>query len=189
MSACILAASPRKNGNSDFCASLLRRNGFSGPIVRLADKTIRPCIECGMCELHPGKCRWDRDETDEMGAVHAEMFAADLVCVVSPIFFYGLPGQAKIFVDRAQAWYGMEPAAKPGRDKTLTAVLIAGRKNGDKLFVGAELSLRYMAQALGFTFHKPLLLRGLESQDALFNSFGSRERVMDFAHEFIDSLR
>ena len=101
-------------------------------------------------------------------------------CLVSPIYFYPLPAQAKALVDRAQAFWHLSPDRKPGGGRRLGVVLLGARPRGDKLFSGALLTVRYMAEALGLTAAEPLLLYGLDGADALRSRPDLGERVTEY---------
>ena len=53
---------------------------------------------------------------------------------------------------------------------TENSPFISGRTNGERLFEGAELTMRWMARTLGMEWLEPLHLRGLEVSSALADS-------------------
>ena len=57
----------------------------------------------------------------------------------------------------------------------------ARRPRGDKLFEGAERTLRYMALALGLEWVEPLRLYGLDGPDDLAGHAEASARVVEFA--------
>ena len=174
----LVSCSPRA-GNSDFAVHELRQ-ALPGPCLvrRLADAGVRPCVSCGYCDAHPGQCTLDgpQDGTAEM---FQTMCRASLSIIVSPVYFYHIPAQAKALVDRAQRFWAC--GEKPGRGRQLSAVLIGARPRGEKLFEGAERTLRYMALTLGMEWREPLCLYGLDGPQALASSPESRERIRAFA--------
>lgn len=162
----VLACSPRRRGNTDTAAALahaaLGGAAADGPL-RVADLGLRPCVACGHCDAAPGAC----PQPDAALPLLRALASAPVACLVSPIYFYHVPAQAKALIDRAQAFWGLPPERKPGQGRRLGVVLLAARPRGDKLFAGALLTLRYMAEALGLTLAEPLTLYGLDAPDAL----------------------
>ena len=103
-----LLGSPRANGTTHTMARLIA-GGLSGggPVeeIALQEKHIRPCRGCQSCDAAPHVCPLAR--TDDAEAVFAAIAAADVVLWTSPVYFYGLPAQAKALVDRSQRiWAG-----------------------------------------------------------------------------------
>ncbi len=177
----ITACSPRKNGNSD-CAARILHDHLTVPstVRRIADAGIRPCRSCGHCREHPGSCAMDAAE-DGTAGMFSLLSHASLGIVVSPVYFYHLPAQAKAWIDRSQRFWFQDPQERPLRDTALTAVLLAGRPTGEKLFDGAERTLRYMAMASGMRWLPPLCLYGLDDSGALAGSPEAMEKIRLFA--------
>ena len=175
----LVACSPRRGGNSDEASRLLH-DALPGQsvVLRLVDLGVRPCASCGFCAAHPGYCALD-DPGDGAKALFEAMFRARFCVMISPVYFYHLPAQAKAFVDRAQRFWAC--GEKPGRGRELSAVLFGARLKGEKLFEGAERTLRYMALALGMEWREPLRLYGLDGPDALAQSALHRERILEYA--------
>lgn len=175
----LAACSPRRGGNSDVAASLVRQ-ALDAPCAqyRVAEAGVYPCSSCGYCDRNPGECALDTpgDGARELFQV---MCRAPLSVVVSPVYFYHLPAQAKAWIDRTQRYWACEK--KPGGGRPVTAVLFGARPRGEKLFEGAERTLRYMALALGMTWVEPLRLYGLDAPGDLAGNAGASERVREFA--------
>ncbi len=184
----IAACSPRKNGNSD-CAARILQESLSMPslISRVADAGIRPCLSCGHCRDHPGTCPLDASG-DGAGQLFSLLGQASLGIVVSPVYFYHLPAQAKAWIDRCQRFWFWDPGKKPLGTTVLTAVLLAARPSGEKLFEGAERTLRYMARVCGMDWIPALCLYGLDGPGALAGSSGCGERIRLFAQSLESSM-
>ena len=175
----LVACSPRRGGNSDEASRLLHE-ALPGRslVLRVTDLDVRPCSSCGFCNVHPGFCSLD-GPGDGAKVLFEAMFRARVCVMVSPVYFYHLPAQAKAFVDRAQRFWVC--GEKPGRGRVLSAVLFGARPRGEKLFEGAERTLRYMALALGMEWCEPLRLYGLDGPDALAQSSMHREKLLEYA--------
>ena len=63
----------------------------------------------------------------------------------------------------------------------MTAVLMGARPRGDKLFEGADRTLRYMAKTLGMEWLPPLYLYGLDGPDALVRSAEKQAQLRNWA--------
>ena len=177
----LVACSPRRDGNSDAAVSLLRSFlPAEGQVCRVADAHVRPCVSCGYCNTHPGCCSLD-GSGDGAQKLFQALCGASLGIIVSPVYFYHLPAQAKAWVDRSQRFWNC--TEKPGNGHAMTAVLFGARTRGDKLFEGAERTLRYMALALGLQWVEPLRLYGLEEPGDLVKSAEACDRLRTYALE------
>lgn len=176
----LVSCSPRRGGNSDYAVSLMERcMGVPFRSLRLADAGIRPCSSCGFCIRHPGKCVLDTPG-DGAGELFRAMGRANLVILVSPIYFYHIPAQAKAWVDRAQRFWSC--GEKPGKGGIMTAVLLAARTRGEKLFEGAERTFRSMAQVMGMEWRDALPIYGVDGPNDLAANQEACTRIEDFAH-------
>lgn len=175
----LAACSPRRGGNSDVAAALLQESTAAHCVVRrIADQNVRPCISCGYCDGHPGECSLDGPE-DGAREMFRLLCSTSLTVVVSPVYFYHVPAQAKAWIDRTQRFWTC--GQKPGRGRRMTAVLLGARPRGEKLFEGAERTLRYMALAAGLEWLEPLRLYGLDEVGALAGNREAVERLRAYA--------
>ncbi len=95
----VISSSPRKDGNSDllcqeFCKGA-NNAGHKVEYVRLADKTINYCIGCYACEKL-GKCF----QNDDLNDLAKKMENAEVIVLATPVYFYSMSGQLKVFLDR-----------------------------------------------------------------------------------------
>lgn len=175
----LASCSPRRGGNSDVAVSLLHET-IAAPctVRRVADQHVRPCISCAYCDRHPGSCSLD-GPGDGARELFQLMCSSALTVLVSPIYFYHVPAQAKAWIDRAQCFW--KCGDKPGGGRAVTAVLLGARPRGEKLFEGAERTLRYMALAVGLEWLEPLRLYGLDEVGALASNREAVERLRAYA--------
>jgi multimeric flavodoxin WrbA len=94
-----VTASPRRGGNThsamlDLLAGL-RTAGVATDEIFLADHRIEPIASCSAC-LAAGGCGIE----DDFGPLMDRLYAADLVLVGTPLYWYGPSGQLKLFLDR-----------------------------------------------------------------------------------------
>ena len=103
----VLSTSPRKGGNSEALADEFVRGaqeaGHSVEKITLYDKTIGFCKGCLSC-LNTRRCVI-RDDAD---AIAQAMLTADVIAFATPIYYYGMCGQMKTLLDRANPLYGTE---------------------------------------------------------------------------------
>jgi multimeric flavodoxin WrbA len=95
--------SPRAAGNTRFALDLvcsqLANAGIESELVQVGQLTLHGCTGCGRCAAN-------RDERcalaeDGVNAVIAKMTQADGIVIGSPVYFAGIAGTMKCFLDRA----------------------------------------------------------------------------------------
>ncbi|MDR2800079.1 MAG: NAD(P)H-dependent oxidoreductase [Desulfovibrio sp.] len=121
---------------------------------------------------------------------------ASSICLVSPVYFYHLPAMCKALLDRMQTFWRLRTLL-PGNGKRLFAlqrktcrvILVAGQKQGRKLFTGALLSLKYALSGIDARLADPLLLRALDAPDDLSRSPELMELIRTYGREAGAELR
>lgn len=171
--------SPRKNGNTDLMADAFIEGASSAADNRteriyVRDLDISGCLGCGHCD-RSGRCV----QKDDMEKVYALLDSADRVVMASPIYFYGLPGQLKLLVDRSQASYMRQELkrkesgfATPSEGQSSLSrrkgfLLSAGATRGKRLFECAILTARYFFDALNIAWEGELCFREIEQKGAI----------------------
>ena len=95
----ILSSSPRKNGNSDIlCEQFIKgaeESGHNTEKIYISDMKINYCTGCGVCNT-TGKCV----QNDEMEKLCEKILKADVIVFATPVYFYSMCGQMKVFIDR-----------------------------------------------------------------------------------------
>ena len=97
----VVTASPRPRGNSTILAAEAARGaaeaGAEVRTVRLADLAFGPCRACDRCRKPAAKgCVQD----DDMKALRADIRGADGLLIASPVYWFTMSAQAKLFMDR-----------------------------------------------------------------------------------------
>lgn len=97
----IVTASPRPRGNSSLLAAEAARGareaGAEVRIVSLAGLSMGPCRACDSCRKPGAKgCV----QKDDLGPLHDDLKAADALLIASPVYWFTMSAQAKIFMDR-----------------------------------------------------------------------------------------
>ncbi|MCX6000282.1 MAG: flavodoxin family protein [Chloroflexi bacterium] len=107
----------REEGNSaTLAAELIRGAWEAGAMVErfyLHGMTIRPCRACQACQESSDKdCAVD----DDMKMLYPRLRAADALVIASPIYWFTVSAQTKLFMDRCYALGGPDGHALAGKD-------------------------------------------------------------------------
>ena len=161
-----LLGSPRKSGNSETLAGAvldgMREEGGEPEVVRLCDLKINPCLSCGGC-AKTGACVLE----DDMDLLYHKLITYPRIIMAAPIFFYGIPAQAKAFVDRCQAlWSRKQILKQQGKwkvDGSRKGFLVSvAATQGERVFEGAILTMQYAFDAMGLAYSGEVLVRGVD---------------------------
>ena len=102
----ILLGSPRREGNSATVAAEVAAGaeaaGAEVETVYLHGMDIGPCNGCGACHDNGGRCVQD----DDMQCLYPKVRGADALVLASPVYFFSLSAQTKLFMDRCYALLG-----------------------------------------------------------------------------------
>nr|WP_240193630.1 flavodoxin family protein [Desulfobulbus alkaliphilus] len=165
----IFNGSPRKGGNTELLltsvAAGIEQSGFRAEYIRLADLAIHPCIGCGHCERE-GHCIF----ADDMTALYAAIEAAHRIVLASPIYFYGVTAQTKIFIDRCQVLWSRKyllSERKAYRDDLRGYMVSVAATAGEKIFAGARLTIRYALDAMDCPLSGELLVKEVSDKGAV----------------------
>ncbi len=169
----ILCCSPHANGSAARAARIIASGAApKGPapeLVFLWQKKVAGCVHCDACVKAPYTCPLAAG--DDCEELFSHILSHEHVLWISPVYFYGLPSQAKALIDRGQRFYNaasargiMEQEADPGTGSS-TALFLAGQTKGAKLFEGSRLGVKYFMGAIGRPVNKALALRGINTPD------------------------
>lgn len=146
-SATIILSSPRRGSNSSALAMSvaagLNDNGVKTEAVDLSGLDIKSCLACEACQRNGGKCA----QVDGMQTVYPKVVSADILILASPIYWFNMCGQLKIFLDRCFAIAGS--AEGPFSQKTIAATLVYG--DVDPFVSGAVNAIRTFQDICGYT--------------------------------------
>ncbi len=164
----ILCASPHAGGTCARLAALAaegaRESGLVCRVLEFWRLNFQGCTHCGACERPPHHCVLAG--TDDVEAVFAAMLHSPGLLWISPVYFYGLPAQAKALVDRGQRLFsaGLSDAAR--RETlagTTTAVFAAAQTRGERLFDGSRLAVTYFSALMDHPLETCHGLYGVET--------------------------
>lgn len=187
----VFSASPRPGGNSDRAAALFARGvgeatGVPVRVQHLRRFQVHPCTACYRCQHDPARQCY-LNGSDQSGALFRQLLDAPSLFLSAPIFFYHLPAQLKAWIDRGQSYWlrraDGDPllASLPVRPAWIC--LVAGRKQGEKLFEGSLLTLNYFLKIFNFEMQDPLTLCGLEGAGDLVAHPGARSALLQLGAE------
>ncbi|EEX47715.1 flavodoxin family protein [Jonquetella anthropi] len=128
----VISTSLRKNSNTDALAESFaegaREAGCHVEIVSLRDKQIAFCNGCLACRK-AGRCVIP----DDANPIAEKMKNADAIAFATPVYYYGMSGQMKTLIDRANPLYGSDYAFRD-------IYLLAAAADPDSDAVGGTLS-------------------------------------------------
>lgn len=163
--------SPRRKGNSDVLLDKALEGAQSAGAevtsIYARDLKMSGCLECGGCDK-TGKCV----VKDDMQNVYPLLESADVIILSSPIFFYGVPAQAKALIDRCQALWRKRMLTKTKEQrKTFDSgkgyLIAVGATSGKSLFDGTILTARYFYDALDMSYNDGILVRKMDKKGAV----------------------
>ena len=100
----VILGSPRRMGNSAALAARISRGAESaGAEVEnlfLQDLEISPCRGCNTCQQHDSQGCAIKDDMQE---IYPKLIRADAWVIASPVYWFTMSAQTKIFMDRCYA--------------------------------------------------------------------------------------
>ena len=103
----IISTSPRKGGNSDTLADAFAQGacdaGHQVKKISLYNKTIGFCKGCLTC-IKTHHCIIQDDSV----SIARQMLTADILVFATPVYYYGMCGQMKTMLDRANPLYSSD---------------------------------------------------------------------------------
>jgi len=143
----VVNGSPRREGNTSILVERLcagaRDGGAAVDVFRLHDLAIRPCQACGACGQSVEE---DCVIADDMQPIYRSIRLAGALVIASPIYWWSVSAQTKLFVDRCEALGGPEGSVL--RDKRIGVILVYGGK--DAVSSGAVNAIRAFQDAFRY---------------------------------------
>ena len=100
----VILGSPRRKGNSSALAARISRGAKSAgaevETVFLQDLKISPCRGCNTCQKPDSKGCANKDD---MQKIYPKLISADAWVIASPVYWFTMSAQTKIFMDRCYA--------------------------------------------------------------------------------------
>ena len=147
----VILGSPRKKGNSSTLAARISRGAKSAgaevETLFLQDLKISPCRGCDTCQKHDSKGCAIKDEMQE---IYRKLIKADAWVIASPVYWFTMSAQTKIFMDRC---YALPAYAKnPFAGKRIAIAMSYG--DVDPVKSGCVNALRTFQDAFRYTRSK-----------------------------------
>ncbi|MBQ7351471.1 MAG: flavodoxin family protein [Clostridia bacterium] len=100
----IISSTPRVGGNSEVLSNEFARGakdaGHNVEVIQLRDLNLKYCVGCYACHS-TGKCI----HNDGMNEISEKLLNADVIVFATPVYFYSMSGQLKVFIDRLVPHY------------------------------------------------------------------------------------
>jgi multimeric flavodoxin WrbA len=141
----VFKGSPREHGNSSTLAEQVAEGikacGAEAEIFYLHNMDIRPCDACDTCQ-ETGVCVL----MDDMQMLYPKLREADAIVIASPIYWFTMSAQTKLFIDR---WYALESSQdNPLKGKQFGIILTYG--DNDPYSSGAINAIRTFQDMLRY---------------------------------------
>lgn len=186
-----IQGSPRKKGNCDHLLTLFLKacesHGAKTQVICPEKLDIGPCRELLVCEKK-GFCPI-RDEMEEKG--YALVKKADVVVLASPVFFYNVTAQAKVFIDRCQMFWGRKYKLRlkdPDGYSRQGFLLSVGASGGKRLFEGVELTAKYFFDAISADYAGALTYRNVEDAGDILPRPELATEIQDAAKHLLTTM-
>ena len=148
MNVVAINGSAKKEGNTYHALRMvgkqLEENGIDFEIIHIGNKAVRGCLACGNCAKNRDeKCTTTGDNLNEW---IQSMKHADGIILASPVYYAGIAGTMKCFLDRA--FYVSGSNGGLFRHKVGTAVVAVRRTGGSVTFDSLNHYLTYSEMIL-----------------------------------------
>jgi multimeric flavodoxin WrbA len=137
-----LNGSPKKNGNTYHALNIigneLINNDVDFEILHIGNKLIRGCLACGSCANNKNeKCSIE----DELNLLIPQIKNADGIILGAPVYYSGIPGTFKSFLDRL--FYVSGANGNFFRHKVGASIVALRRSGGSQTFDSLNHYLNY----------------------------------------------
>lgn len=142
-----LMSSPRKNSNSTMLAQKIvdgaKAAGARVESFNLNRMKIKPCTACDKCHSADDRLCVIRDD---MQKLYPKILAADGIIYASPVYWFNMSAQMKLFMDRCYALGG--PSGYALKGKKMAVVLTY--EDADPFRSGAANALRIFQDSFAY---------------------------------------
>ncbi len=143
----VILGSPRRKGNSAILADQITKGAESTKAkvetIYLQGKSIAPCKACFACQKKDSKgCSIQ----DDMQKVYPKLIKADALVIASPVYWFTMSAQTKIFLDRCFALPAYQ--SDPFKGKRIAIAMTYGGE--DPFDSGCVNALRTFQDAFGY---------------------------------------
>ena len=145
----VLLGSPRKKGNSTTLAQQITKGAESAgakvETIYLNGLNIKPCQGCYACKKKDSKgCVVD----DDMQSLYPKMIASDAWVIATPVYWFNMTAQTKIFMDRCFGLFDASFTVNPLYKKKIAIAMSYG--DSDPFNSGCVNALRSFQDAFRY---------------------------------------
>lgn len=185
-----IAASPRRGGNTDRlldqAVAGAASKGAQVKQIILGDLEIAPCRHCDGCVQTGGICVIE----DDMQWIHQDLREFDRFILAAPVFFMGVPAQAKAMIDRCQALWVVKyllklPVGTNNQERRGIFISVGGTKYNN-LFQGSVATVKSWYITLDIKYAEELLLAGIDSYGAVTNHATALKDAFALGQKLVD---
>jgi len=174
----ILLGSPRKKGNSAILAEQIAKGAKAVKAkvetIYLHGKNIAPCSACMKCQNKNSKGCSIKDYMQE---IYPKLIESDAWVIASPVYWFTMSAQTKIFIDRCYALPAYN--SDPFRGKRIAIAMSYGGE--DPFDSGCVNALRAFQDMYSYTESNIIGMVYGSAMDA--GQIASKEKVMQDAFE------
>lgn len=159
-----MSSSPRNDGNSRLLAQAVldgaAARGHGVELVDLADKVTAPLRDCRVCRRDDGACSI---EDDYEHLILQKVLPADAIVFATPLYWYGISGQLKIFIDRIFCYMKSDyPGWESVRDRLIGKRMVVA-VSSEESYPGAVAGITAQMQEFARYLHSELVgvVRGI----------------------------
>jgi multimeric flavodoxin WrbA len=131
-----IVGSPRKGNTEILVREALKSAGEVGgietDIMHVAPLKIKPCVACFRCFDEKDNQRGCPTHDDDMEKVYPRLAACDGMIIASPVYFGGITGELKTFLDRTEPFVRYARTGYGGglSNKVGGAIAVGYNRNG-----------------------------------------------------------
>ena len=182
-----ITSSPHAEGNTNtlvyHAAEAAENAGAEVEIVDINELEVK-VPGCSACEgCHPDKLQCVID--DDLSDLIAELFRNDVVVFAAPIYFFGLPAQVKMVIDRFYSLMISESGVtfSPLKRVKFAVIATAGGDVDDSGFEVVELQMKYLEEYLETAEVKFLFRGGCNSHTDVANDPAAIAEAQNFGKQ------
>lgn len=185
-----IAGSPRK-GNSAFlldkALEICKEGKHEVNVIKASELKISGCVACEGCK-DTGRCIIH----DDMDEVYNLIRCCHFLIISTPIFFFNIPAQLKLLVDRCQCfWYEKYILKRPieieNFERKALILLVGGMKKGEIGVNCAEATLKAFLRTININKHKTLAYLGFDEPDSIKNYKKAIDEVVEMTKILLEN--
>ncbi len=187
MNVLVVLGSPRKKGNSQALVEKILEGVKESKqcetefVYLHGMKDLNPCMGCGGCEK-TGMCVIK----DDMIELYEKIDSADLLFLVTPVYFYGPSAQLKIFIDRCQARWSRKYLLKERvrqSDNRKGYLLATAATKGPKVFDACILVAKSYFDTVDIEYGGEFVVRSVDERGAFTSNDEEITKAIQFGRD------